>query len=157
MEYIHYGHKHFDKNLFEKVMNRNDCFTKPLGGLWASRVGAEYGWKEWVNDQNFRLDKYTEGNYFKFKLKDNARVLIIDNSKILDKLPKNKANIINISSWCSLDFEELSKKYDAIEVLINDEEFENFDGLYWKLYGWDCDSILIMNKNAVEEIKEERK
>lgn len=151
MEYIHYGHKHFDKNLFEKLMNRNDCFTKPLGGLWASRVGAEYGWKEWVKDQNFRLDKYTEDNYFKFKLKDNARVLIIDNSKILDKLPKNKANIINISSWYSLDFEELSKKYDAIEVLIT-----NSNGLYWKLYGWDCDSILIMNKNAVEEIKEEK-
>lgn len=146
MVYIHYGHKYFDKKLFEKV--RNDYFTKPIGGFWGSRVGAEYGWKEWINAKNFKLNKYREDNYFKFKLKDDARVLVIDNIKILDKLPKNKSNILN-SFWCSLDFEELSKKYDAIEVLIT-----NSNGLYWKFYGWDCDSILIMNEDIIEEIKE---
>ena len=44
-----------------------------------------------------------------------------------------------------LDFEELKKEYDAIEVIIS-------DGLYYALYGWDCDSILILNKDIVEEL-----
>ncbi|MFR3519297.1 MAG: hypothetical protein ACLTT4_12785 [Coprobacillus cateniformis] len=46
-----------------------------------------------------------------------------------------------------LDFEELKRQYDAIEVNISNDY-----GLYWKLYGWDCDSILVMNSDVVVEI-----
>lgn len=46
MEYIHYGHKHFEVNEFEPIRNR-ELFPKPFGGFWASPVNAEYGWKDW--------------------------------------------------------------------------------------------------------------
>lgn len=146
MEYIHYGDKIFNRNKFSKIKNIN--FVKPEGGLWASRIDSKYGWIDWVKDNNFRTDEYRNDNYFKFKLNDKAKILIIDSVDILKKLPINR-NIPYpiIASWVNLDFEELSKKYDAIEVLISKDE-----RLYWELYGWDCDSILIMNEDVIEEV-----
>lgn len=144
MQYIHYGTTEFSKDKFKEIKNER-LFTKSIGGLWASRVDSEYGWKNWTEDEHFRTEVYREDNYFKFKLKDEAKVLVIDNAKQILDLPKQK-NEFNFSFVC-LDFEKLAKEYDAIEVLISQ------DGkLYWDLYGWDCDSILIMNKEMVEVI-----
>ena len=44
-------------------------------------------------------------------------------------------------------FEKLAEIYDAVEVSISSD----FD-LYYKLYGWDCDSIVIMNPDVVVEL-----
>lgn len=38
--YIHYGHKHFDRNLFKEIENID--FVKPKGGFWGSDINAEY-------------------------------------------------------------------------------------------------------------------
>lgn len=142
MEYIHYGTTEFSKDKFKEIKNER-LFTKPIGGLWASRVNSEYGWKNWTEDEHFCTEVYREDNYFKFKLKDEAKVLVINSAKQILDLPKQK-NEFNFSFIC-LDFEKLAKEYDAIEVLISQ------DGkLYWDLYGWDCDSILVMNKEMVE-------
>lgn len=43
-KYIHYGSKHFDINRFKPIKNES-LFTKPIGGLWASKVDDNYGWK----------------------------------------------------------------------------------------------------------------
>lgn len=56
----------------------------------------------------------------------------------------------------SRNFEELAKEYDGIEVLMSEED--NLDlaigeGLYWELYGWDCDSLLVFNKDIVEVLE----
>ena len=37
MRYIHYGCTSFDKLKFQEIK----------GGLWASPIDAEYGWKDW--------------------------------------------------------------------------------------------------------------
>lgn len=152
--YVHYGHKHFDKELFKEIKNINN-FVKPNGGLWASDIDAEYGWKDFVDNNNFNTEKYQD--FFRFLLKDNAKVLTITNSKQLKDLPKNKNTIYQFEApFVMLDFEELKKHYDAIEVLISAED--SYDdigmarGLYWDLYGWDCDTLLVMNKDVVEEI-----
>lgn len=141
--YIHYGHKHFDKNLFVEIKNEN--FVKPYGGLWASNIESAYGWKEWTENENFRTNKYSEDNYFKFRLSKEAKILKLKDISDLEKLPKNKG-IQSKTLYVCLDFEELKKSYDAIEVYI--------EKLYWLLYGWDCDSILILNKDIVEEMEE---
>jgi len=47
-----------------------------------------------------------------------------------------------------LDFEKIKESYDAIELLISKDQ-----RLYYKLYGWDCDCILVLNKDAIEEVK----
>ena len=143
MEYIHYGTTKFEKEKFKEIQNER-YFTKPIGGLWASRVDAKYGWKNWTEDEHFHTEVYREDNYFKFKLKDKAKVLVIDSAKQLEDLPKQSTGLTK-SLMVILDFKELAKEYDAIEVLIS-----NDGKLYWNLYGWDCDSILVMNKEMVE-------
>lgn len=146
--YIHYGHKVFDKNKFNKIENRV-LFVKPLGGSWASRIDSVDGWKNWTEEQGFYLDKHNDDNYFKFKLKEKTKILKITNIKQLDELPHIDLKRFNIdfqfAVYQMLDFEELAKKYDAIEVLISRDS-----KLYWELYGWDCDSLLVFNKDCIE-------
>lgn len=145
IEYIHYGDKKFNKKKFEEI--KNIMFVKPLGGLWASRVDSEYGWKSWCESQNFHPEKYRENNYFKFKLRENAKVLTIANREQLEKIIKQNLSEDYKALFVALNFEELAKQYDAIEVLISED-----NRLYWDLYGWDCDSILVMNKDVIEEV-----
>ena len=142
--YIHYGHKFFDDNLFKEIENKG--FVKPLGGLWASAINAEYGWKDWCKENNFR--DCIEQNSFKFKLKSETRILKIDSVEVLKKLP-----VIEMPynfSWITLDFEKIKKEYDVIEVLISEDS-----RLYWDLYGWDCDSLLVLNKDCIEILNKE--
>ena len=140
--YIHYGHKSFDNELFDEITNER-AWVKPIGGLWASNINAKYGWRDWCEEQRFR--ECSIDNSFKFKLKEDSRILKIDNSDILKKLP-----IVNApfrTSWINLDFEKIKEEYDAIEVLISEDR-----RLYWDLYGWDCDSLLVLNKEVIEQI-----
>ena len=143
MNYIHYGHNNFDMTKFDKIANI-PAFTKPFGGLWGSRVNAEYGWKTYCEDLgwNDKLEKY-----FIFSLKDEAKVLIIDNCRLLFNLPKQEGKRL-IGLYTVLNFEELAKEYDAVEVLISEDGL-----LYTELNGWDCDSILVFNPDVIIEEK----
>ena len=152
-EYIHYGSKELHK--IKPIKNR-PYFPKPEGGLWASPVDAPFGWKEWCEREHFREN--SEDNSFKFVVKDESKIIHIRDVKDLEKLPKQK-DIYGIgsheASTCYLDFEKIQKDYDGIELHLSEEKksVETFcNGLYFKLYGWDCDSILILNDNAIEVV-----
>lgn len=143
VEYIHYGHKTFDKSRFSPVRNV-EYRNKPYGGLWASRICAKYGWKEWNNDEQFR--ECNAKNSFKFALSEDANVLEIHSCEDLRKIHQVEKSFFN--GTCLPDFEKLvSEGIDAIELFISDD-----DELYYELYGWDCDSILIMNSDVIKEI-----
>ncbi len=144
VEYVHYGNKEFLKELFQPVKNR-EMFSKPTGGFWASRTDALYGWKDWCKDNDF--GECTEDNSFRFFITENANVLIINSVDDLKELPKAKQPVPTIGTlWDNyLDFEQLVLDgVDAIEVNISSDR-----NLYMTLYGWDCDSILIMNPDIV--------
>lgn len=139
--YIHYGHKHFDRDLFEPIKNKT--FVKPFGGLWASNVNARYGWKDWCEVEEFcECDKE---NSFSFTLSDDARILQINSTKDIKNLPSHQGDFSY--PWVILDFKEISKTYDVIEANIS-----NSSELYFALYGWDCDCILVMNPDVIQEI-----
>lgn len=140
-EYIHYGHKFFNKNAFRPIKNI-PMFVKPDGGLWACRKGTKVSWKDFCKNEISITIK--DNNHFCFRLSDDANVLKIDSIGMLDKLPKAEYPFSSILQWTFLDFEELQKGYDAIEVLISKER-----ALYDALYGWDIDSILIMNPEII--------
>lgn len=138
--YIHYGSNHFDTTRFRPVLNTS-CFNKPIGGLWASSQDTEFGWKEWCLQEAFKTDCLKK--HFSFVLKPSAKVLIIKDTDDLKELPR----ICDDSFWVCLDFEQLAKHYDAIELKLS-----NCPDLYFALLGWDCDSLLVMNPDMIKVI-----
>ena len=140
--YVHYGDCSFNKEKFKPIQNRK-FWTKPIGGLWGSPLDTDWGWKDWCLDENFRVDRLKDS--FKFTLMNSARMLSITSPEDFDPLPKLEGSDVFKSMVC-LDFEELCKNYDAIEVAFGgDLDFET-------LLGWDCDSILVFNPDVVREI-----
>ena len=142
--YIHYGDYYFRT---PQPIKNLEYFTKPRGGLWASRKNGELTWRDWCEAEEFRLDSLNES--FEFTLKDDARILTLNDEEQLTDLPVLfRERYASDYSSIYLDFEKLKEQYDAIEVT-------NISNLYWKLYGWDCNSILIMNPDIVEVMEHE--
>lgn len=143
MKYIHYGNDKFDINKFENISNDSIVPTKPLGGFWASRLECNYSWKDHCIKEEYSIDL---SKYIIFSIDKNAKILIIDNCKQLEDLPQldNQKRNYRDNLYTKLDFEKLSEKYDAIEVMIN-----GINDLYFQLFGWDCESILIMNPKVI--------
>ena len=140
--YIHYGHKQFLKQRFTEIYND---WVKPVGGLWASDVNAKYGWKQWCENENFR--ECSEDNAFYFELAAGANVLHIRKKEDLNGLPRYNSEF-QIADAVYLDFEKLKDSgIDAVELHLS-EDYQ----LYWALYGWDCDSILILNPDIIQEV-----
>lgn len=145
-KYIHYGHKCFDPKLFRKPRNRHG-FSKPSGGFWASPVDAEFGWKDWCDRNDFR--KCCIDCSFTFTLKDDAKVLTIRYTGDAKRLPQRPLDCWP-SDWVMPDFEKLIRDgWDAVELVLSSDEW-----LYWVMYGWDCDSIVILNPDVIVEVKE---
>ena len=140
----------FDRSLVEPATNPPYFGNKPINGFWASRVDAEYGWKQWCKDNE---PYWTMGKSFIFTLTDDTKVLSIKSKDDLGKIDsyiEDSARLyfpsgIN-NNMRLINFEKMAKDYDALEV----------DGskLYWEFYGWDCDSIVIFNPDVIEEVNE---
>lgn len=143
--YIHYGSTKFSNNEWEPIRNEN--WIKPYGGLWASDIDAPYGWKDWNETSDYQ--KCDSVNSFKFKLKPEAKILVIDSVNALKRLHKLQYTVTTlVRDTYFLNFERLLEDgYDAIDFQLSKDP-----KLYWAMYGWDCDSILVMNKDIIEEL-----
>ena len=150
-KYIHAGSMEFNPDKFEEIRNRM-MFVKPFGGFWASAIDHEYPWMKWCEDNDFAID--TLSTVFEFSIVDEARICRIDSVSELHKIGRlypgtslfpMENGIASIAGSVMLDFEKLARDFDAIEVVISSDY-----GLYHALYGWDCDSILIFNKDIIK-------
>lgn len=124
--------------------------------MWGTPKSAQYGRKDWCEDQDFHTGKLE--SHFQFTLVPHASVLQINNKGDLSELPKIEPLILNEKElpaismpWVLLDFEKLlADGVDAIQVNMSNDTATSFsERLYQALYGWDCDSILVMNKNVL--------
>ena len=163
--YIHYGSKGFNQNLFRE--RRSMLSNKPNCGLWASKLNDEFGWKEWCEQEGYRLDRLIES--FKFTISENAKIMQIKGVGVPDEL---KPYINNGSIQVSLfglsffregyqkmiDFDRMIEDgYDGIEFTITETPFwnneaESHNVLWDMMYGWDCNSIVIFNADVIEEL-----
>lgn len=141
--YIHYGSNKFHPEMV-KARNHDRGWNKPAGALWASRIDAKHGRRDWCESEDFHTEKLSSS--FKFKLKDNAKVFYIDSADKEGMLPIRSDSITTFIK--SYDFEKLIELgYDAVEVSIS-SDWRLYDGMY----GWDCDSIAILNPDVVEVV-----
>lgn len=137
-EYIKYGidQGEFDIKKISPISNPHSIPVKPTGGLWASDIRADFGWKEWCIGEDFHLDALK--THTVFHLKENARILEIKTGKeVRDIFDKYRADR-------GIDFVKLSCIYDAVSCP------EITSDIYYALYGWDCSSIVILNPEIIE-------
>lgn len=145
---IHYGAKQYQHSQIDKIKNRQ--FVKPNGGIWTSPVNSNWGWKDWCENNDFRT--YEESNCFKLKFKADARILIIDSLEDLKKLPTYVVTYSDKYKKEYVDFELLSEVSDAIWLTTKGESKTRFSEPI-DLYGWDCESVLITNKDCCYQVK----
>ncbi len=140
--YIHYGDSSFRPELVGPNHN-NNWHNKPLNALWASPKNAERSWKNWCLEESFRLDDLRE--WFEFTLKDDVKIFCIRSSDDEKGLPTINTGLLFLRIY---DWDRLKESgYDAVEISLSD-----CWGLYDAMYGWDCDSIAILNPNAIDKI-----
>ena len=140
--YIHYGSSTYDKSMFDPVKNEK-LSVKPSGGLWASRVGDPNGWKALCDRGGFTICEET--NSFKFIIAPASHLITIRKPEDLDRIPHVVEE--RRTSWDLIDFEALGKAgVDAVEVFVS-------FSLDIRLNGWDCNSLLVINKDIIEPIK----
>lgn len=135
--YIHYGSDTYDKNRVT-YCHPDVIPCKPAFGLWASPVESTYrSWEEWCRNEEFYLSKLEK--YFTFTLTEDAKVLEIRQPSDIKKYEvETELKCLKTIDYNSI----LHDGYDAVELYMNNE-------LYWYLYGWDCDSIVIFNPDIV--------
>lgn len=144
-KYIHYGSSEFDINRFKQIKNRKGfVMEKPDGGLWSSPIDSRDNWHDWCLNNDFHTEKLKDS--FTFELKPGSRVLTIETIQDINDILEILLIVpLGRRMGNHIDFEELCRLgYDAIMVYIDDID------VYYRLYGWDVDTLLVMNPNCIE-------
>jgi len=151
------GKKELSKEEFKPARN-NSGSNKPRGGLWASPYypDKEYisGWHEWCSSE---MEHWLSNYSVVLEIKDDARVFVIDNQEDLI----NFINIVGIAEdeltsklkfFAYPNFEKVSQMFDAVYLTEEGQWKTRFsdNGCNYNLYGWDCESILILNYDCIE-------
>ncbi len=143
--FIHYNHTNLEdaKIGIEKQKERFQPYKKPYG-LWACDTTQEYNWYDYcISEEVFEtknLDKH-----FSFRLKSDAKILIVD---VINDLKKY---IYNGSINGDIDYIAIMKDYDGIEIT---ERMIRYISAYslsvplW-LNAYDIPSICVWNLNAI--------
>lgn len=161
--FVSYGLGEYNLEKFNEIKNRK-FNIKPEGGMWTSPKKSLYGWIDFCKREDFRLpDGFING--FEFQLKPKSKVYIIDSFIDLIKVPYKLIDPFynNIQFGQNfIDYEEMAKEYDAIWLTVNGQwetrlpeinGLMDFDGRSINLYGWDCESLLILNKDCIINVK----
>ena len=157
--YIHYGSPFL---IQEKRTAWFDPITnKPNGVLWASPVYSYWGWKDYLEAENWRTS--TLQSYFKFRLKSGTNILIIKEIQdifpyLIDKngniptdeeLRNHDFSLKNIedSNRFKINFDRIQNEFDGMEIYYsnNYSEFHNS----YLFYSYDYDSIAIWNLDKI--------
>ncbi len=143
----------FDSSKFNQIEN-SPYFCKPKGGLWSSPEKSSWGWKQWVESEMPEWMKEKYGlSQFRFRLKPGSKVYRIDSVIDLLMVPY-KIKMGPLSCFGDLiDFEGMAEEYDAILLTESGQENTRWSDEYgMSLYGWDCESLLVLRPGCIEEI-----
>lgn len=154
MKFIHLGRESLDRDKFVPVINR-ELFIKPYGGLWASPYYEDSKYvSEW---EHFCTIDFTSKNIdggVIFELLPTTRIYTIDSYEDLKAMVEKYPKISELEVGFlknTIDFEKASKDYDVIYLTTKGEQ-ETRHTMDYSLYGWDVESILIMNFDVIKVI-----
>lgn len=144
----HYGSVQYDKESFTMVTN-SDLWCKPNGGLWCSIQGSADCWAMWCRGNDFNIKDLETG--FKLKFHPGAAVCQVDSYADLLRLPVRPARI-DFLPFVFYDFELMAScGIDAIYLTERGQLATRYTEPR-SLYGWDCESVLVLNKDSVLQI-----
>ena len=150
MRYIVLGKTELKEELFNTDLTDNGI-NKPKGGLWSSPYNKDTisGWYQFCKEENFVKADNTVGVIF--TLKEEARVYTIDSKEDLDNLVNKYPNdvLAILKEIAGLNFIAVSKDYDAIH-LTEEGQWKTRNTYPNTLYGWDCETLLVLNFNAID-------
>jgi hypothetical protein len=154
IEAVHYTKKR-DWQLKPIVINNRNSFgKKPTGGLWTSPVNSSWGWKDWCESEDFGDLRLCRKIYLSVSL-NNA--LVIDSERDLQKLTWRNNPITRFPKLelpfgfgSSPDFERMREKGIEVIHLTEQGQWDTCLSEPLNLYGWDCESLLILSTNAVK-------
>lgn len=157
--FLVYGMGCYNPSKFKSPINQEfPGFFKPkTGGLWSSPEKSLWGWKDWCDSEMF----YKGWGFscgFKFKLKKNAKIYVIDSIQDFDQLPKRFK--LSVSRWIGeeydIDWEKLSSEYDGL-LLTYKGYLEFRSNMRMGFSTWDCESLLIFNLDCISFVKSLRR
>lgn len=140
-QYIVYGieQSEFDKDKVTPISNRRFPDSKPFGGLWASPIVSDWGWRDFCIAEGYRVEDLDRCTVF--HLEENAKIFRVSNrasmQRLLDRygMPSHPE-----LPRISIDFEKLKKDYDALYATDKGCDY---------LPRWDVESIIILNPNKI--------
>lgn len=149
---LHVGDINPKEAEYTPIVNR-ECFPKPAGGLWTSTSSKKEG-SDWVR---YCMTDYTDAlkpTGWLCKVNENTKITEIDSQEDL------KDTIEHYRHPCqfgfpkdftqdrdTIDFEKLSKDYDAIHLTEAGQWRTRLPLSGPNLYGWDAESTLHFKDN----------
>lgn len=146
MRVIHHGATKFNKELFNDI--KTNRTNKPSGGLWTSPIDSNRSWYDWCE----RSDFSTGDNSLSFELEVGGKILEINSvNDFEDKYLVKTFMDHGLIDTIHIDFELIAKDYDCIYV--TEKAIDETFGKYFELnlYGWDCETVLILNKDCIND------
>lgn len=136
----------YDPSRVAPVANRRRFLrTKPFGGIWLSVDG---GWEAWCQSE---MPEWVSNGTCEVKLAPDARIYEVHSMADLEPLPKMPDSDegwygTGTCPYTYIDFEAMSEEYDGIFL-----DMSHGPELYFALYGWDCDSVLLFSPKAIRD------
>jgi len=135
MECIHYTSNPAWE--LQPITVANGSHTKPFGALWASPAGSGRSWSQWCRESDFRIDTLAVRVSLDISL-ENA--IVIDTKDDLYKLDWRQDGLYRYPDWENM----ANRGVDVVYLTSN-----GLDSTTFELYGWDCESVVVLNSQAV--------
>ena len=148
LEVIHYTpEKNFQlRDILIRNGYRGDGLPcKPLGGLWTCPRATKDSWKKWCKGE-YSPDPLSDHTSILLTIRTDT-MLTISTEKDLQKLPTVTLSPSFPMLW--IDFESIVKRNIQSIHLTDKGQWATRYSHPLSLYGWDCESVLILNKESV--------
>lgn len=157
-QWIHIGSREINSNEFDSVRNV-PLFPKPTGGLWASPLTLSSPYRsDWHKLCMNLWGKSRKKHSVLFEFKKNAKIFVIDSQgdliQLIEEVGKAHdplAEQLPFRRYCNIDFENAQNSYDVIYLTARGQ-YQTRNPLLkeeYNLYGWDCESCLILNMDVI--------
>ena len=155
-EFCFAGDSYYDRKYFDQVHFSDEFdFSKPTGGLWLCPYLGNDNPSEWTDFVEENKMTKDISHITVFKLKEDARILILDDPY---EFEREYGEFIDYREGrlarSNIKFDEVKKEYDAF--FVDGSVVTLLSGVSCaftpvRLYGWDVESLYIMNPDILIE------